>query len=212
MLPALSVLGADDLETTTDQLAAAAQSGSNASRRVIVSNEVDFFRDFETNYGATLPALTQSYGNEWEHACAALCEVSASVKRSLEKLRPAEAMATIVARTDPSFANTLDSLRKQAWMSLGLYWEHDFEGNGPAVTNDERTAWQRRMEQNFTGYVNQLYTLAMSNLANQITKTSSNQRFFVFNPLSWAKNRLRRLCLQWNITGTYNRCKHQHGS
>ena len=124
------------METTTDQLSAAAQSASNNSRRVIVSNEVDFFRDFETTYGATLPHLTQSYGNEWEHACASLAEVSANVKRSLEKLRSAEAMATIVARTDPSFANTLDSLRREAWMSLGLYWEHDFGGNGPAVTND----------------------------------------------------------------------------
>ncbi|MEP6948663.1 MAG: T9SS type A sorting domain-containing protein [Ginsengibacter sp.] len=180
-------VGADDLETTTDQLSAAAQSGSNASRRVIVSNEVDFFRDFETNYGATLPKLTQSYGNEWEHACASLSEVSADVKRSLEKLRSAEAMATVVARTDPAFANTLDSLRKEAWMSLGLYWEHDFGGSGPAVTNDERAAWQRRMQQNFSGYVDQLFTLAMANLANQVAKTSTNKRFFIFNPLSWPR-------------------------
>lgn len=180
-------VGSDDLETTTDKLSAAAESASNASIRVIVSNELDFFRDFETNYGATLPSLTQSYGNEWEHACASLSEVSANVKRSLEKLRSAEAMATVVARTDPSFANTLDSLRKEAWMSLGLYWEHDFTGNGPAVTSDERGAWQIRMEQNFSGYVNQLYTLSMANLANQINKVSSNRRFFVFNPLSWSR-------------------------
>ena len=70
---------------------------------------------------------------------------------------------------------------------LGLYWEHDFGGNGPGVTNDERAAWQRRMEQNFTGYVNQLYTLSMANLANQIIKVSPNKRFFVFNPLSWSR-------------------------
>ena len=177
-------VGWDDLETTTDRLAAAAQSASNASRRVIVSNEVDFFRDFETNYGATLPTLTQSYGNEWEHACASLSEVSANVKRSLEKLRSAEAMATIVARTDPSFAKSLDSLRKEAWISLGLYWEHDFGGNGPAVTDDDRAAWERRMEQTFTGYVDQLYTLSKPNLANQVIKTIYQQASFVFNPLS----------------------------
>ncbi|MEO8765507.1 MAG: T9SS type A sorting domain-containing protein [Ginsengibacter sp.] len=180
-------VGSDDLETTTDELSAAAQTSTNSTRRVIVSNEVDFFRDFEATYGATLPAITQTYGNEWEHACASLSELSANIKRSLEKLRAAEAMATVVARTDPSFAGSLDSLRKEAWMSLGLYFEHDFGGNGPGVTNDERAAWQRRMEETFTGYVNQLYTLSKANLANQVTKSSSNKRFFVFNPLSWAR-------------------------
>jgi len=180
-------VGGDDLETTTDRLSGPAQSATDQSRRVIVSNELDFFRDFETNYGATLPSLTQSYGNNWEEACASLSEVSANVKRSLEKLRSAEAMATIVARTDPSFASTLNSLRKQAWMSLGLYWEHGFGGSGPGVTNDERAAWQKRMEQDFTEYVNQLYTLSLANLANQINKVSTNRRFFVFNPLSWLR-------------------------
>jgi alpha-mannosidase len=180
-------VGWDDLETTTDQLSAAAQQFTNPTRRVIVSNELDFFRDFETTYGATLPSITETYGDEWEHGCASLAAVSSSMKRSLEKLRSAESMATIVARTNPSFANALDSLRRVAWMSLGIYWEHDF-GGGPAVSTDERTAWQKRMEQNFTGYVDQLYSLALANLANQIKKTTStNQQFFVYNPLSWTR-------------------------
>jgi alpha-mannosidase len=180
-------VGGDDLETTTDHLVAAAEANTNASTQIIVSNELDFFRDFETTYGSSLPSLTKTYGNEWEDACASLSEVSAVVKRSLEKLRSAEAMATIVTRTNPTFANTLDSLRREAWMSLGLYWEHDFGGNGPSVTNDERAAWERRQQQNFSNYVDQLYTLAKANLANQIKLSSSNQRFFVFNPLSWTR-------------------------
>ncbi len=180
-------VGWDDFETLSDSLVPAAQAASNSSQRVIVSNEVDFFRDFETNYGATLPSLTQTYGNEWELDCASLAQVSANVKRSLEKLRAAEAMATIVARTDPSFANTLDSLRKVAWMSVGIYWEHDFGGYGPGVTNDERSTWERRMQQNFSDYVDQLYTLAKANLANQVKLNSVNQRFMVFNSLSWVR-------------------------
>ncbi|MEO8764721.1 MAG: T9SS type A sorting domain-containing protein [Ginsengibacter sp.] len=180
-------VGGDRLQILTDELSAAAKNSSNISRRLIVSNQVDFFRDFEKNYGATLPKLTQSYGNEWEHGCASLAEVSANVKRSLEKLRSAEAMATIVSGTDPFFAHTLDSMRREAWMALGAYWEHNFEGNGPNVTNDKRAAWEKKMQQNFTGYVNQLYALSLSRLANQITKTSANKRFFVFNPLSWTR-------------------------
>lgn len=180
-------VGGDDLQTLTDKLSAAAQSSSNSSRRVIVSNELDFFRDFEKTYGATLPRLTQTYGTEWEHGCASLSEVSAAVKRSLEKLRTAEAMAIIVARTNPTFTNQLDSLRRAAWMSLGLYWEHNFEGNGPAVSNTLRAAWQKRMQQSFTRYVDQLYTLAITNLAPQIKKAGTNKRFFVFNPLGWTR-------------------------
>ena len=180
-------VGWDDLETLTDILAPSAQANSNSSRRVIVSNEVDFFKDFDSTYGATLPALTQTYGNEWEDACASLAETSAAVKRSLEQLRAAEAMATIVARTNPSFATSLDSLRRVAWMSLGLYWEHDFGGNSPNVTNADRAAWEIRMQQAFSDYVTQLYTLAKSNLANQIALNSTNARFMVFNSLSWTR-------------------------
>jgi alpha-mannosidase len=180
-------VGGDVLQTLTDNLSAAAQSYSSTSRRVIVSNELDFFRDFETNYGTNLPRLTQTYGNEWEHGCASLSEVSAAVKRSLEKLRSAEAMATIVARTNPTFASTLDSMRREAWMSVGIYWEHNFEGNGPAVSNSLRAAWEKRMQQSFTRYVDQLYSLSLTNLANQILKSSTNKRVFVFNPLSWAR-------------------------
>ena len=180
-------VGWDDLETLSDNLAPAAQSGSNSSRRVIVSNEVDFFRDFASTYGATLPSLTQTYGNEWEDACASLAEISASIKRSLEKLRSAEAMATIVGRTNPTFASTLDSLRQKAWIALGLYWEHNFGSVGPGATMDERTAWQIKQQQAFSDYVDQLYTLAKANLANEIKSGSTNQRFFVFNPLSWPR-------------------------
>ena len=180
-------VGGDDLETTIDHLVAAAQSNSNSTRRVIVSNELDFFRDFESTYGSSLPTLTQTYGNEWDHACALLAEVSASMKRSLEKLRSAEAMATIVARTNPSFANTLNDLRKLAWISLGLFWEHNFGGNAPAVSNARRVAWERRVQQDFSDYVDQLYTLSLANLANQVKNATGNKRFFVFNPLSWTR-------------------------
>ena len=202
-------VGGDRAEILRDSLVAQARSSSNASRRIIVSNQLDFFRDFERNYGATLPTLTQTYGTEWEHGCASLSEVSAAVKRSLEKLRSAEAMATIVARTDPSFANTLDSLRREAWISIGIYWEHNFIGNGPAVSNPVRAAWLKRVQQSFTRYVDQLYSLSITNLANQIKKSSTNKRFFVFNPFKLDKNRLFGYCLQRNITGACNRCKYR---
>ncbi len=180
-------VGHDDLETLTDQLIQAAQLKSDATQRVIVSNEVDFFQDFENTYGGTLPEVTQTFGNEWDHNCASIAEVSAKVKRSIEKLRAAEAMATIVTNYNPNFAAPLDSLRKEAWMAIGLFWEHSlgFDGNVPL---GDRDGFQRRLEVTIASYVDQLYTLAKNNLANLITNSSpGSKRFFAFNPLGWLR-------------------------
>ena len=66
--------GWDDAETRNQAIVSAAQSKTNANRHVIVSNEQDFFQDFETNNGASLPSLSCTFGNEWELAVAALAE------------------------------------------------------------------------------------------------------------------------------------------
>jgi alpha-mannosidase len=180
-------VGWDDFKTTSDNLVAAAQAGSNASQQVIVSNEVDFFKDFENTYGNVLPDVTQTFGNEWDLACASIAEVSAKIKRSLEKLRAAEAMAAIIINYNPTFATSLDNLKKEAWTALGIYWEHDlgFAGN---VSLEERNAFQRRLETSISAYTDQLYNLAKSNLGNIITNNAGNPRFFVFNPLGWNRN------------------------
>ncbi|WP_462254034.1 glycosyl hydrolase-related protein [Ferruginibacter sp.] len=179
-------VGWDDLQTTSDNLVAAAQANTNASQQIIVSNEVDFFRDFENTYGAALPNVTQTFGNEWDLACASIAEVSAKMKRSLEKLRAAEAMAAIVIKYNPTFAVSLDIAKKEAWTALGLYWEHDF-GFAGTVSLEERNAFQRRLETSFSSYTDQLYNLAKNNLGNLITNSSANIRFFAFNPLGWSR-------------------------
>ena len=179
-------VGWDDVATLQDALVDAAIDSSNAGRQVIVSNEVDFFKDFENTYGATLPAVTQTFGNEWDHACASIAELSAKMKRSLEKLRAAEAMAAIVVNYNPTFAGSLDSLKKEAWNAIGLYWEHSL-GFENAVVFAERFAFQTRLENTFSAYTNQLYTLAQSNLGNLITNGTTNTRFYAFNPLGWVR-------------------------
>jgi alpha-mannosidase len=186
-------VGHDGLALTSDELVQAAMDNSTnpAQKQVIVSNEVDFFEDFEANYGATLPAVTKTFGNEWDLHCASIAEVSAKIKRSLEKLRAAEAMAAIVTNYNPTFAAALDGLRKEAWMDIGLYWEHSLGFDNGSIVLDERNMFQRRLEASFSSYVDQLYDLAKSNLGNLITKTtgaSGPPRFFVFNPLGWVRN------------------------
>jgi alpha-mannosidase len=146
--------GWDDLKTIDTSLSfvAAATSMSNANRRVIVSNEQDFFEDFEASYGARLPSLGCTFGNEWELLCASMAEVSARVKRAVEKLRAAELMAALVSQHDPAFMSTYREACDQAWINLGMYWEHCWSA-GPGVNSAQRAAWQRRVATEIESFV-----------------------------------------------------------
>ncbi|MFT3893232.1 MAG: hypothetical protein QM730_16505 [Anaerolineales bacterium] len=180
--------GWDDVQTMTDEFVTVAQSKTNDVRQVIVSNEEDFFDDFEANYGAEIPSQTVSFGNEWDLYCAALAETSANVKRSLETLRSAEAIATLVMLNDPSFMDGREDARDQAWMDLGLFWEHNFGmASMPEERTQERVAWQKRLDKEISAYVTSLADDANSALGNFIPKSGDAPCFYVFNPLSWER-------------------------
>ncbi len=186
-----SVIGAfgkgyDDLETLTDDVITAAQAETTSSRQVYVSNQIDFFQDFEAAYGTQIPSVGVTFGNEWDLYVASLAETSASVKRSLAQLRAAEAMATLVALKTPSFLDGRQTVRDKATIDFGLYFEHAWTADGP-ISRDARRDWQRKIAGEIGAYVSALYTDAVSALGGLIQKTGTNQRFFVFNPLGWAR-------------------------
>jgi alpha-mannosidase len=178
--------GWDDLQTTNDDFIAAAQQQTNASRQVIVSNQLDFFQEFEMAHGANLETYSASFGNEWELLTASMAEVSARVKRAAEKLRTAEAMATLVSLQNPAFMNSRTNARDTAMINFGLYFDHNWTADGP-VSRSDRAAWQRRIEGDITSYVNTLETDAKVALGSYIRKSGANQRVFVFNSLSWTR-------------------------
>ncbi len=178
--------GEDDLMTLDDEFVMAAQQLSTAQRQVIVSNQVDFFRDFETDHGEKLETFAASYGNEWELYIASMAEVSARVKRSVEKLRTAEALATLVSLKQPEFMSQRMAARDQAMLNLGLYFEHNWTADGP-VTRKERADWQRRIEGEVTDYVDTLHDDAQRQLGAMIARSGDNRRFYVFNSLSWER-------------------------
>lgn len=180
--------GGDDLQTLTKQFPKIAKQYSDSEYQVIVSNELDFFRDMEKSYGDILPVETISYGStEWGNSLASLAEVSASVKRSIEKLRTAETLYTLVALKDKTFGSNLNEQREKAWMSCGLYFEHDWTADGP-ITRHQRAEWQRKIAAQLNGYVDTLYNRSLSRFGEMVTKSSKSQEsFFVFNPLSWSR-------------------------
>lgn len=180
--------GGDDLQTLTNRFPKIARQYTDSEHQVIVSNEIDFFRDMEENYGDKLPEETISWGStEWGNSLASLAEVSASVKRSIELLRTAEALYTLVALKDKTFATDLAEMKQKAWMACALYFEHDWTSDGP-ITRKQRADWQRKIANQLNGYVDTLYNLSLSRFGEMVTKSAKNQEsFFVFNPLSWSR-------------------------
>jgi len=187
--PVIGAFGAgwDDTQYLSDEFVTVAQQNSNANRRVIVSNEEDFFRDFEANYGAGLETYAASYGNEWDVLVSSLAETSAKVKRSVEKLRSAEAMATLVSLNDPTFMASRVQDRDRAMLNMGLYFEHDWTADSPIISRSTRADWSRRVEKEIARYVDRLYSDARIALGRQISRSGNEQKFFVFNPLGWTR-------------------------
>jgi alpha-mannosidase len=179
--------GWDDFSTRNLLVQQTCKAKTDSARTCIVSDSIDFFREFDTLYGQVIPTVAASFGNEWDLSPASIAEVSARVKRSLEALRSAEALATLVALRDPSFLGGRDAARDKAFLDFGLYFEHDFENGGPSVAGPIRIAWQRQVATEIETYANALAADASRALGALIQKTGTNPRFFVFNSLSWTR-------------------------
>ena len=167
---------------------AIAASLTTPTRDVIVSNVSDFFRDFETRYGATLPSQSVAFGNEWEVSTAAYAAKSARVKRAVEKLRAAEAMATIVSLSNPSFMTSRTAARDAAFEAMGLYFEHDVNGAGPCCSNQQRLDYEERQAVRIESYVDTLHADALAALAQLIPTAAGTNRLFAYNPLGWLRS------------------------
>ena len=178
--------GWDDLETyNAPAFSTVAKQATTPIRRVRVSNEEDFFRDIEKTY-KTIPAQSVSFGNEWDLYPVSMNETTAQVRRATEKLRSAEALATLIVLKDSTFASDLADARRSAWDAYGLYWEHDWTADGP-VSRTDRANWQVKLCNQITGYVDTLYNRGIAALGRTI-KAGSHPRFYVFNPLSWVRS------------------------
>lgn len=181
--------GGDDLKTLTNNFPKIAGEKSDSAYQVIVSNEIDFFKEFEKQYGAALPTETISYGStEWGNSFASLAEVSASMKRAVEKLRTAEAVYTMVALKDKTFAADLATQKEKAWLACGMYFEHDWTADGPHITRKQRADWQKKTANTFISYVDTLYSRSLKRLGQLIKKPNrTDESFYVFNPLNWTR-------------------------
>jgi alpha-mannosidase len=179
--------GGDNLSTMNDSFVKAARRLSGPDREVIVSNEEDFFRDFEAHYGTQLPTFSGSFGNEWDMYSASMQEVASSVRRTTEKLRSAEALETLVSLKQPGFPKQFTESSDRAWTSYGLFWEHDWTADSHSLPRLARAEWQRRIAHNITSYVDNLSTASVQALGTLIIRHGVHPRYFIFNPLNWER-------------------------
>ncbi len=169
-----------------DHFHVTAERESNAARRVIVSNEQDFFEDFERTHGGSLTAQSVTHGNEWDLYSASMSETSARAKRAVEKLRAAEALAALVSLKQPGFMDRHTAARNRAYHAIGLFWEHNWTADGP-ITRPQRAAWQEQLASEIEGYVQTLLDESVGKLGGMISGVKKATRFFVFNPLGWSR-------------------------
>jgi alpha-mannosidase len=163
-----------------------AQQQSNERRQVIVSNEQDFFADFEKTYGAALDSQSVTYGNEWDLYSASMSETSARAKRAVENLRSAELLAAVVSLKYPDFMKRHTAARDRAFNAIGLFWEHNWTADGP-ISRPQRAAWQELIATEIETYVNSLQGEAIVRLGGMIPRPDKANRFFVLNPLGWSR-------------------------
>jgi alpha-mannosidase len=116
-----------------------------------------------------------------------MAEVSARVRRAVEKLRNAEALAALVSLENPGFMTGREAERDQAWVNLGLYWEHAWTADSTTISREARAAWERRTAQQIEHYVDALHRDAAKSLGSLIRGGKGASRFFVFNALSWSR-------------------------
>lgn len=178
--------GGDSLQTSTNAFVEASLANADTSQRVIVSNEVDFFEDFLAHHGGEIPSFSGSFGNEWELCQASLAAVSSAFRRSLEKLRTAEALATLASLSDPAFMTGREEARDRAFMAAGLFYEHDWTADGP-VPRELRAQYQRDMLADLQAYVDPLAADALAAVASRVPARAGAERVLVFNPLSWSR-------------------------
>ncbi|MEQ2005317.1 MAG: glycoside hydrolase [Limisphaerales bacterium] len=159
-----------------------AQQMSDESRQVIVSNERDFFADFEKTHGESLPSKAVTYGNEWDLYSASMSETSARAKRAVEKLRSAELLAALVSLKHPSFMQRHSAARDRAFHAIGLFWEHNWTADGP-ISRPQRAAWQELLVTQIESYVESIFGESVIRLGGMIPRPDKAKRFFVLNPL-----------------------------
>jgi len=131
-----------------------------------------------------------SFGNEWDLYVASLADVAARMRRAVESLRAAEALAAVVHPHDPTPWTGLADDREWAHLAMGLFYDHDWTADGP-VGRAPREQFQRDAVADVEAYVADLHAAAAASLGARISRADPSVRTVAaFNPLGWDREGL----------------------
>jgi alpha-mannosidase len=178
--------GWDDVNYQTTAFETLAQVWNSAhpgGDQVVVSNGVDYFQELE-GHVSQLSTLRGGWGNDWDLWPAALAERTAQTRRAIERLRTAEALSAIVHRFDSGFWPPRQAALEAAMVDYFKYFEHGWADGGVGINyviNNKKT-WAQSID----AAVTQTETAAANTLAGYF-QTPDEDRFVVFNPLSFSR-------------------------
>lgn len=155
--------------------------------KLYLSNQIDFFNHFEKKYGNQLPGITLSYGNEWDINLASLAETSGKIKRSMEKLRAAEALASVAFEGDATVLRVIENKKNDFLYGISVYNLHGWTADGP-VERHVFADYMRDQQEKVTGYVDTLFSVSLDQLGKRINSGSEGDIAYVFNPLNWTRD------------------------
>lgn len=155
--------------------------------KLYLSNQIDFFRHFEKEYGNRLPGISLSYGNEWDINLASLAEVSGKLKRSMEKLRTAEALASVAFEGNAMLLGGLERKKEDFLYGISVYNLHGWTADGP-IDRHVFAGYMRDQQEKVAGYVDTLFSVSLNQLGRRINSGSAEDVACVFNPLNWTRD------------------------
>ena len=179
--------GWDDVELRTDDVIVAVRGWNDThpdGPRAVVSNIVDYFADV-AQQRADLPVLRGGWGNDWDLWPATLATRTARLRRAVERLRGAEALAAAVyADGNAALWNTRQDALASAWLDYFKYFEHTWTDGGVGLSYvlANKAAW----EEHFVHTVEAFDADASAAFAAGFA-TPDEDRFVVFNPLAFPR-------------------------
>ena len=187
LLPMTGLFGAgeDNVNWESTEFVDVAQqwNDNHAQDKVIVSNGIDYFEELEDSRDQ-LPILRGGWGNDWDLWPAALAESTATTRRAMEQLRTAEAVAVLAQWSDKEFWEPVRETLEEGFNSYFKYFEHNWDTSGIPLQGllDNRLLWSDTFKASVTTAQEEA-----SSAVSSLFATPDEDRFVVFNPLSFER-------------------------
>src|SRR5262245_15732761 len=149
-----------------------------------MSSGIDYFLDLE-NFRNSLGTVRGGWGNDWDAWPVKMASETAKVKRAVEKLRAAEALAVLAQWGSGSFWTAHQPAEEAGLVSTFKFFEHTWADGGAGLASvvTDKQMWASDL----AGAVDGLYADASARVASFFATPAGEDRVAVFNPLDFGR-------------------------